>query len=76
MIPLPVILTEFLLAFGAALFLANVAAIVRFRRDGNWPPTQPADGRAASRPRILTGVAVGLVVSLWALASLLTRYRL
>ncbi|MCA1824685.1 MAG: hypothetical protein ABR520_05875 [Mycobacteriales bacterium] len=72
MIPLPVILTEFLLAFGAALLLANAAAMVRLRRDGNWPPAPPG----SSRGRILASATVGLVVSLWALATLLSRYSL
>ncbi|MDQ1709902.1 MAG: hypothetical protein QOG49_1287 [Frankiaceae bacterium] len=86
-IPLPVILVEFLLAFGGAMFVANVTAVVRLRRDGNWPPYRPAglddqsvDGlsrvaqrehRVPSRPRILTGLVIGLAVSLWAGASLL-----
>ncbi len=70
MIPLPVILVEFLVAFGLALFGANALAMVRLRRDGNWPPVAPADGaRAPSRARIVIGLAVGLLVTLWAIAS-------
>lgn len=87
MIPLPVILVEFLLAFGAALFLANAAAIVRLRREQNWPPYRPAgvsdtevsslsrtasrEHRIPSRNRILTGAVIGLGVSLWSVATLL-----
>lgn len=87
MIPLPVILVEFLLAFGAALFLANATAVVRLRREDNWPPYRPAGMPAAeaesltrtaarelrlpSRNRILMGLAIGLGVALWAGATLL-----
>lgn len=70
MIPLPVILVEFLVAFGLALFGANALAFVRLRRDGNWPPARDArSGPAPSATRIVTGVVVGLVVTLWALAT-------
>jgi hypothetical protein len=92
-IPLPVILVEFLLAFGAALFIAQAVAIVQLRRDGNWPPTRPVgppngasaapggDGAAdrvlvPSRVRIVTLLAIGLGVSLWALATLVHRVAL
>jgi hypothetical protein len=70
-IPLPVILVEFLVAFGVALFGANALALVKLRREGNWPParTARADGPAPSAARILTGLTVGLVVTLWALAT-------
>jgi hypothetical protein len=84
-IPLPIILVEFLLAFGAALFIAQVVAVVQLRRHGNWPPTRPvgaldaSDGEPAavpSRPRILTLLAIGLGVSLWSLATLVARAAL
>lgn len=68
MIPLPVILVEFLVAFGVALFGANALALVRLRRDGNWPPAR-GDGPAPSAGRIVTGIVVGLVVTLWAVAT-------
>lgn len=87
MIPLEVILVEFLLAFGAALFLANAVTVVRLRRENNWPPYRPAgmadaeaeglsrtalhEHRVPSRTRILIGLAIGLAVSLWSVASLL-----
>jgi hypothetical protein len=69
-IPLPVILVEFLVAFGVALFGANALALLRLRRDGNWPPARAtAGGPAPSAARIVTGIAVGLVVTLWAVAT-------
>ena len=87
MIPLPIILVEFLLAFGGALFFANAVAIVRLRREANWPPYRPAgmpegearslsrtdsrEHRIPSRGRILTGLVIGLGVSLVAVAKLL-----
>ena len=65
MIPLPVILVEFLVAFGVALCGANVLAYVRLRREG--PPAGAA--RAPSTGRIVAGIVVGLVVALWAVAT-------
>jgi hypothetical protein len=84
-IPLPIILVEFLLAFGAALFIAQLVAVVQLRRDDNWPPTRPVgtlEGAAGersgvpSRPRILTMLGIGLGVSLWSLATLVARAAL
>jgi hypothetical protein len=75
-IPLPVILVEFMIAFGLALFGANAVALVRLRREGNWPPRSDA-GPAPSRPRILAGLTIGGLVTLWAIASWLGNgYRL
>ena len=71
MIPLPVILVEFMIAFGVALFGASVLAFLRLRREGNWPPVAPVGGaaRAPSRARIFAGTAIGLLVALWGLAT-------
>ena len=66
MIPLPVIMVEFLVAFGVALFGANALALVRLRRDG---ARQDAPGPAPSARRMVLGIAVGLVVTLWAVAT-------
>ncbi|HEV2889420.1 MAG TPA: hypothetical protein VGX28_03515 [Frankiaceae bacterium] len=69
MIPVPVILVEFMVAFGLALIVANALAFVRLRRDGNWPPARAAAGPSPSATRIVGGFVVGLVVTLWALAT-------
>lgn len=70
-VPLPVILVEFLVAFGLALFGANSMAFVRLRREGNWPPEGPPP--QPSRTRILVGMAVGLLVTLWAVATFVSE---
>ena len=66
---MPVILVEFLVAFGVALVAANTLAFVRLRREGNWPPARVADAPSPSAVRIVAGFVVGLVVTLWALAT-------
>lgn len=71
-IPLPVILVEFMVAFGLALFGANALALVRLRRDGNWPPARDA-GPSPSALRIVTGMVVGFLVLTWALATFLAK---
>jgi len=68
-IPLPVILVEFMVAFGFALFGANTVALVRLRRDGNWPPARDGAGPAPSALRIVGGIVVGFVVAAWAVAT-------
>ncbi|HVF19916.1 MAG TPA: hypothetical protein VNA14_06710 [Mycobacteriales bacterium] len=73
MIPLPVILVEFLVAFGLALLLANSMAMLKLRREGNWPPEPVGGERAPSRGRILTGMTVGLLVTLWAVATFVSK---
>ena len=73
MIPLPVILVEFMIAFGLALSGANTLALVRLRRDGNWPPARTGEP-GPSAARILVGIAIGLVVTLWALATWISSH--
>lgn len=54
------------LAFGAAMAIGSAAALVR-------PPTRRPSGGELERPplgRSLTMIALGIVASLWALASL------
>ncbi len=63
MIPLPVILVEFMVAFGLALVGGNTLALVRLRRGG------APDGVAPSMTRIWAGIVIGVVVTLWALAT-------
>ena len=62
----PQLLQLLVLAFGGALFAGNVAALVK-------PPPRPKDGslERAPRGRSLAMAAIGFVVSLWAIASLL-----
>jgi len=72
-IPVPVILVEFMVAFGVALVGGNALAFVRLRRDGNWPPARTAAGPSPSAARIVAGFVVGLVVTLWALATWFTH---
>ena len=73
-IPLPVILVEFMVAFGLALLGANALALVRLRREGNWPPARTADaGPAPSASRIVAGIVVGFVVAAWAVATFLAN---
>ena len=56
------------LALGAALLFGNVAAIVR-------PPPAPKEGELARAPiaRSVVMAAIGLVATVWALASLIAR---
>jgi hypothetical protein len=61
------ILIWLVLAFGAAMFVGNVLAVVK-------PPQKVADGSLARAPRSrsLAMAAVGLVAALWALLSLVS----
>jgi hypothetical protein len=74
-IPLDQLVPELLLALGAALLLGNLAAYLRLRP--RWRAGRP--GNAARQPhppsrvRVLANIAIGLVVSLAALATLVRR---
>ena len=61
------LLAYLVLALGAALFVGNLAAVLR-------PPQQTKDGELPRAPvgRSLVMAGLGLVGALWALASLLT----
>jgi hypothetical protein len=87
-IPLPVILVEFVVALGLALFLANTVAYVRLRREDNWPPSRPpctpvptrrreqaaaARAQVPSRTRILSGITIGFVMAVWGVATFVTE---
>jgi hypothetical protein len=70
MIPMDELLPELLLALGAAFLLGNLAALVRartVRRSGR--PAVPAPPKG----RVLANMAVGLLVSVAALAALVRR---
>lgn len=61
------LLAWLVLAFGGALLVGNVAALVR-------PPVEEADGEAPRgvRTRALVYAGIGLIAAIWALATLLT----
>jgi hypothetical protein len=67
MIPLPVILSEIVMALGGALLVANVWALVGPRR----PDRAPA--RPVHRGRAIANALLGLVVLVWGFASFVTR---
>ena len=64
------LLTWWLLAFGAAMVVGNLAALLK------PPAAEPGTGPAPARPpigRTLVFVLVGLLASVWALASLIAK---
>jgi hypothetical protein len=82
------VLRELVLALGAALFLANGAALVRRRGDrrraaagtaGSRRPSTSAGANStddlaqAPLARTVTYLVIGLIVTTWALASIVTR---
>ena len=78
------VMRELVLALGGALFLANAFALVRRRADARraadrWPDAR-ADRRSratdlvqAPLARTVTYMLIGLIVAVWALASIVTR---
>ncbi|HYY82433.1 MAG TPA: hypothetical protein VFD04_25090 [Actinomycetes bacterium] len=70
MIPMDELVPELLLALGAAFLLGNLAALVRARaaRRGGRPAVP-----APPKGRVLANIAVGLLVSVAALAALVRR---
>lgn len=71
MIPLDELAAELVLAVGGALFVANLFVLLR-------PILQrPADGKPMPRPQSMTRVYVSLVIgavmSIWAIATLVSR---
>jgi hypothetical protein len=80
------VLRELVLAVGGALFLANAFALARRRHDSEQAETRPAsrgskregntestDLAQAPRARTITYMLIGLIVSIWALASIIAH---
>jgi len=71
------LLLELMVALGAALFVGNLVALVRRRRDREAAPARSAGGDTASDlpqapvARTVLYMALGLAVMVWALGSLL-----
>jgi hypothetical protein len=75
------VMRELVLALGGALFLANAVALARRRSDARRAGARrvPAPGSAATDlpqaplARSVTYMLIGLIVAVWALASIVTR---
>lgn len=67
---LPLLLVQLLLAVGGALFVANLAVVLRhrFARDQDALPPRPPTRR------LVVNLVIGGVVSIWAIATLLVRF--
>jgi len=65
----PLLVVQLLLAVGGALLVANVAVVLRhrFARDQDALPPRPPTRR------LVVNILIGGLMSLWALATLLTR---
>jgi hypothetical protein len=68
MIPLPVILSEIIMALGGALLIANLWALVQPILRPDKPPARPIQ-----RGRAVTNAIIGFVVLAWGFASFVTR---
>jgi quinol-cytochrome oxidoreductase complex cytochrome b subunit len=70
-IPLPELVSELAVGLGAALFAANAFVLLRphlDRRGGRDPAPRPP-----SRARVAVNMAIGAVVAVWGLATILSR---
>jgi hypothetical protein len=80
------VLRELVLALGGALFIANAFALVRRRQDAEHAGARPSaraskrDGYGdsddlpqAPRARTVTYMLIGLIVAIWALASIIAH---
>ena len=80
------VMRELVLALGGALFLANGLALVRRRADARRAGARDGGRRAAAAhgndsadlvqaplARTVTYMLIGLIVAVWALASIVTR---
>lgn len=69
------LLLQLLAAVGAALFVGNLVALVRRRRDHEAVPTRASAGSSdlpeAPVARTLLYMALGLIVMTWGIASLI-----
>lgn len=70
MIPFPLLLVQLILALGAALFVGNLAVVLRhrFARDPESLPPRP------STRRLAFNLLVGGIVAVWAAATLIVRF--
>jgi hypothetical protein len=70
-IPLPELGVELVLGVGAALFVGNLAALIRpvllRRTSGRKVPSPPSPGR------VVFNMMAGLAIAVWALATLVVR---
>ena len=70
------VMRELVLAIGGALFLANAFVLVRRRSDASRPGphgNDSADLTQAPLARTVTYMLIGLVVAVWALASMINH---
>jgi hypothetical protein len=75
------VMRELVLALGGALFLANAFALVRRRADAREAPTGKSGKSAKSGTdlvqapiaRTVTYMLIGLIVAIWALASIVNH---
>lgn len=72
MIPLPVILAEFVMAFGAAFLIANAVALIRTSRE-RFDADDADAPKPRARGRMVANMLIGAVVFAWGLATFLVR---
>jgi hypothetical protein len=70
------LLLELMAAVGAALFIGNLVALVRRRRDRETAPARRETGAGSDLPeapvaRTLLYMALGFIVMIWGIASLI-----
>lgn len=65
------VLLELLAAVGAALFLGNLLALLRRRREAAAPGRSPEDLDQAPVGRTVLYLVIGLVVMVWGVGSLI-----
>jgi hypothetical protein len=71
-IPLPELLSELMVGLGAALFGANLLVFVRARKaTDERKPRGARPVRPPSMRRVYVNMAIGAVVALWGLATII-----